>query len=136
MSLGVPTERSGPSGQPFGYTGEVWDPETGLLNLRAQLGDILADNIVTIGVSRPAGTVAHHIVAWNAKKAATARQILQQAGIGVDDAENGVFLPHNAPKPTVGRYHDQLANNRVYYSEVERQLLQANPKNRGEEGFG
>ena len=37
--FGVPTERSGPRGQPFGYTGEVWDLETGLLNLRARLYD-------------------------------------------------------------------------------------------------
>ena len=37
--FGVPTERSGPSSQPFGYTGAVWDPETGLLNLRARLYD-------------------------------------------------------------------------------------------------
>ena len=35
----------------------------------------------------------HHIVPWDHPRAAEARGILSDAGIGVDDAENGVWLP-------------------------------------------
>ena len=47
------------------------------------------------GISRPADSAAHHIVAENAKGAEEARKILKEYGIDVNGAENGVFLPTN-----------------------------------------
>jgi len=41
------------------------------------------------------GTSAHHVVAWNDKRAVIVRAILSQFGIEIDDAENGVMLPSN-----------------------------------------
>ena len=53
----------------------------------------LAAALVKAGLSRPAQSAAHHIVAGAAEAAAPARQVLERFGIGIDEAVNGVFLP-------------------------------------------
>lgn len=46
-----------------------------------------------LGILRPAGSAAHHVVAGAAPGAATARATLERFGVGINDAINGVFLP-------------------------------------------
>ncbi len=43
--------------------------------------------------SRPASSCAHHIVALRDGEAARSRVLLFRWGIGINDADNGVFLP-------------------------------------------
>ena len=47
------------------------------------------------GISRPADSAAHHIVAENAKAAQPARDILNKHKIDINGVKNGVFLPTN-----------------------------------------
>ncbi|MDJ0947274.1 MAG: RHS repeat-associated core domain-containing protein, partial [Kiloniellales bacterium] len=53
---------------------------------------ILGKALEAAGFRRPADHAAHHIVAFNATLASPARAILQRFGIGINAAENGVFL--------------------------------------------
>jgi hypothetical protein len=56
--------------------------------------DILRAELYAGGVTAPPyGTAAHHIVAWDADIASTARNILSKYDINVDSAANGVLLP-------------------------------------------
>ncbi|MFK0243402.1 polymorphic toxin-type HINT domain-containing protein [Amycolatopsis azurea] len=48
------------------------------------------------GEFRRTGEQSHHIVPHASPKAADARKILDDAGIGINSAENGINLPHNA----------------------------------------
>ncbi|WP_425580435.1 AHH domain-containing protein [Streptosporangium amethystogenes] len=43
----------------------------------------------------------HHIVAGNSPKTAPARTVLDKFGIGVNDAENGVWLPRSSGSPNL-----------------------------------
>lgn len=81
----------------------------------------LARNITTVEQAlRPAASCAHHIVALSDKEALRSRQRLFGWGIGINDADNGVFLPrdgvglpnypkaaHHTPHHRV-RYHIQV----------------------------
>jgi hypothetical protein len=84
----------------------------------------LDKNMQQAGIVRPADTAAHHIVAKNAGGATRSQAILQQAGINVDDAVNGVYLPatQNVPNPTGANVHSTLHTLR-YYQEVESRLV-------------
>lgn len=58
---------------------------------------------------------AHHIVPENDPLAANARAVLDKHGIGIDDAENGVWLGHDAhrgtfPKNYVRGINDDIVN--------------------------
>jgi len=54
----------------------------------------LSRNIVAAaGQARPAAACAHHIVALKDGEAARSRTLLFRMGIGINDADNGVFLP-------------------------------------------
>ena len=60
-----------------------------------QDSDILRANMKLDGQTTPPyPNAAHHIVAANASTADYAKGILEQYGIGINDAENGVFLPY------------------------------------------
>jgi hypothetical protein len=76
--------------------------------------------------SRPPGYEAHHIVAGNRDRAATARDILKKFKIGINDASNGVFLPaEKTTQPTNGEaIHGTLHKNK-YYDAVNDALAQA-----------
>jgi len=55
---------------------------------------ILSQNITkATGVKQAAGEAAHHIVAYGSKKAKEARRALEKWEIGINSADNGVFLP-------------------------------------------
>ncbi|WP_189799683.1 RHS repeat-associated core domain-containing protein, partial [Sulfuricella sp. T08] len=81
------------------------------------------------GFAREAGDAAHHIVAGGANAAAEARAILQNFGVGINDAANGVFLP--ATK-ALAEASDAVAHAAVhtkeYYDSVTTALLQATSK--------
>ncbi|MFD3483256.1 RHS repeat-associated core domain-containing protein [Streptomyces sp. NPDC058665] len=73
----------------------------------------------------------HHIVAGNSPKAAPARAQLDRFGIGVNDAENGVWLPRSSssPNPTGLSVHSRVHTN-DYYASVNN--LMSGARNRSE----
>lgn len=62
---------------------------------KARHSRILGRHIVhaNSGAVRPAMVDAHHIVAVNEAAAGLSRRLIFKAGIGINDAANGVFLP-------------------------------------------
>lgn len=89
---------------------------------------VLGNNMVAKGVTRPPNTAAHHIVAWNDPRAAADVAILAANGIGIDDAENGVFLPRfvASPNPSGNQVHSTTHTN-LYFQEVDRRIRLAAP---------
>ncbi|NOK69032.1 MAG: hypothetical protein GFH25_541200n212, partial [Chloroflexi bacterium AL-N10] len=103
--------------------------EGGVEIYTASMSDILSRNMRAAGIPEPPGTAAHHIVAWNDSRAAGSRAILIGENIGINDAENGVYLPISRTKGhvTVGNvWHANIHTNR-YHAEVERRLSSAAP---------
>ncbi|NUQ77988.1 MAG: AHH domain-containing protein [Polyangiaceae bacterium] len=68
------------------------------------------------GQTRPPGAEAHHIVAGKADGAKGSRELLQKFGVGINEAENGVFLPV--------KVHRHLHTG-AYYRAVEEKLATA-----------
>ncbi len=74
---------------------------------------------------------AHHIVASGHPAALGSRYMLFDWGIGINDADNGVFLPASVlAKPeklanAVG--HDDIHRSPLYYARVESRLMDADP---------
>ena len=89
----------------------------------------LAQNLINEGISRPAQTAAHHIVAGCAKAAGQARSILAKFGIGINDAVNGVFLPQNlsSANPNGATVHSTL-HTKKYYDMVTMMLKTCSSK--------
>ncbi|MGH2487320.1 MAG: AHH domain-containing protein [Ktedonobacterales bacterium] len=89
----------------------------------------LSEHMVAAGVTRPPNTAAHHIVAWNDPRAGADRAILTANHIGVDDAENGVFLPRfqTSPNPSGNQVHSTTHTN-LYFQEVDRRISAAAPR--------
>jgi len=85
----------------------------------------LARAMQQAGIARPAGSAAHHIVAGNAPAAARARAALQEFGIGINDAANGVFLRANQAAPNVGGAIHSGIHTNAYYRAVNRALIHA-----------
>jgi hypothetical protein len=54
------------------------------------------------GVARPAAVCAHHIVASQDLEASLARELLFACGIGINDVDNGVYLPRFESVPVPG----------------------------------
>ncbi|MBM6406038.1 AHH domain-containing protein [Phycicoccus sp. CSK15P-2] len=98
----------------------------GLLALSAPSSRVLAANLEAAGISRPAGSAAHHIVAGSSAKAAQSRAVLQRFGIDINDSANGVFLPSRmtSPNPTGAAVHSRIHTN-AYYAEVNSLMGQA-----------
>jgi len=88
----------------------------------------LGANLEAAGIERPAESAAHHIVAGNASQAAEAREILARAGIDINSASNGVFLPRNlsVANPSGAAVHSIIHTN-VYYNAVNVALRIARP---------
>jgi hypothetical protein len=87
---------------------------------------VLGDNLVKIGIPRPKGDVdAHHIVSWDHEGAENLRNMLNNAGIDIDEAANGVFLPTNQKiadiHPELGPSHKKI-HTPDYYTAVEARL--------------
>ena len=83
----------------------------------------LAKNLISEGISRPAQTAAHHIVAGTAKMAEPARAILAKFGVSINAAENGVFLPanKNSVNELGSTIHSTLHTN-TYYETINSML--------------
>jgi hypothetical protein len=81
------------------------------------------------GRVRPEGAATHHIVAGRAPVAARAREILQKFGIGLNEAENGVYLPRDrfSSNPTGAAVHTRV-HTIAYYRAVTRALARATTK--------
>jgi len=95
---------------------------TSAISKRLSHSRILGQNLAAESLlARPAGTAAHHIVAWDDPRAAVARSVLQRFGIGIDDAANGAFLPRNLRIPGTGTAHS-IIHTDAYYKRVA-QLL-------------
>lgn len=77
------------------------------------------------GVTRPDGSATHHLVAGEATTAEKARSILKKFKIGINDPENGAFLPCNSNTPcnAPGPLHSKLHTERYY--EAVNELLEA-----------
>ena len=73
-------------------------------------------NMEDAGITRPADTAAHHIVAGSDARAAEARAILGRECIGINDPDNGVFLPKNLSVeiPTGEQVHSTVHTNAYY----------------------
>lgn len=81
------------------------------------------------GHTRPEGAAAHHIVAGNANLAGPARRTLQNFGIGINEATNGVFLPATraSANPSGAAVHSTL-HTRAYYQQVNARLANVTSK--------
>jgi hypothetical protein len=76
-----------------GFAATMLVPEGGIASkLIAPSSRALGRALEAAGIVRPAESAAHHIVAGSAQGAALARTTLQNLGIGINDAANGVFL--------------------------------------------
>jgi len=84
---------------------------------------ILAKNMADAGIEKPDyPCAAHHIVAGSDTRATEAREILDKFGIGINDADNGVYLP--TTKDVGGTYHPGL-NTKTYNETVTSMLEKA-----------
>lgn len=87
----------------------------------------LGTNLEKTGTTRPPNTAAHHICAAGSTNtsAIKTREILEKAGINIDEAANGVFLPKSS-KYSLGDYEDAVAHTLVhtdiYYKAVYERL--------------
>jgi hypothetical protein len=85
---------------------------------------ILAQNLIAAGYEPPPGAAAHHIVAGTAQRAADARAVLDEYGVDINAAENGVWLPASGSTPDPwGAVHSTVHTN-SYYSSVNEQLAE------------
>ncbi|MCP4567076.1 MAG: hypothetical protein GY841_05810, partial [FCB group bacterium] len=92
---------------------------------RSPSSRVLGNNMEAVGMTRPADTAAHHIVAGTDKRAPRAREVLRREGIDINAAANGVFLPRSsryAIEPITT--HSRVHTNR-YYRELEERILNA-----------
>ena len=71
-----------------------------------------------------ANSAAHHIVAVGAEAAAPARAVLEKFGVGINKAENGVFLPRAASTGSSAAVHAG-GHSRSYYDAVNEALAGA-----------
>jgi RHS repeat-associated protein len=78
----------------------------------------LGQNMDDAGRPRQPNSDAHHIVAGTDRRAADSRKILEREGIGINDADNGAWLPDV--------FHDRVHKS-TYHQEVFRLLNQAEP---------
>jgi hypothetical protein len=83
-------------------------------------------NLKKDGQARVADVCAHHIVASGHPDAYRSRRMLFGWGIGINDADNGVFLPaylsSNVPTLPNAVAHDRLRASARYYLRVEARL--------------
>ncbi|MDP9125199.1 MAG: AHH domain-containing protein [Pseudomonadota bacterium] len=86
-------------------------------------------NLGKSGFVRVPNVCAHHIVASGHPDASGSRQMLYAWRIGINDADNGVFLParRGLAVPTLkdAVQHDDLHADALYYALVERRLMLA-----------
>jgi uncharacterized protein RhaS with RHS repeats len=103
------------------FRGEILTAESAACNAgsgsaAASSSKALGQALEAAGYARPAGSAEHHIVAGNARKAASARVPLQRSGVGINQAQNGVFLSESV--------HAGIHTN-AYYEAVNNAMAQA-----------
>ena len=109
------------------FPGEKIDSWENYLLYKRQ-SEILADNMFAANMeAKPAGYAAHHIVSWNSKLCPICqdlRDLLSANNIGINDAANGVYLPHyKYTKNDVEAYHPHIHTKTYYdtlYDRIER----------------
>jgi hypothetical protein len=77
----------------------------------------LAANLTKEIGARPLGHEAHHIVPKRMEEAETARRILKWAGIDINDARNGIWLPKDSS--TVNEFSSDI-HSKVHTARVIR----------------
>jgi RHS repeat-associated protein len=90
--------------------------------------EALEESLEQAGMPRPPGHEPHHIAAASDPRAARAVEILDEAGIGVNDAPNGVWLPRTSQAARTGQpiqaqaatSHDTIHSARYYEALTER----------------
>ncbi|MGH9969844.1 MAG: eCIS core domain-containing protein [Pyrinomonadaceae bacterium] len=89
-----------------GASGTTTKPRTAVLTDAEMLAAKLSKEVA----SRPPGHEAHHIIPKGMKEAAEARRILEKAEIGINDAENGIWLPRDTAvaNPFAGDIHSRV----------------------------
>ena len=92
-------------------TGTTTKPRTAI----TEDAPMLAANLEKQIGPRPEGYEAHHIIPKGMKEAAEARQILEDAGIDINDPRNGVWLPKDTavPNPAAVEIHSKVHTNRA-----------------------
>jgi hypothetical protein len=100
---------------------------------RAADSKVLGDNLEAVGKVRPDNSAAHHIVAGGSAKAEDARKLLQDAGIDINEASNGVFLPKNSKYVIDGATSHANVHTKAYYDEIYNRLERTNAGKRREE---
>ena len=85
---------------------------------------ILGKNMEAAGMKRPPDTAAHHIVATGDSRAQQARELLKKFKIDINDAKNGVFLPHGSESTARGTKH-QKVHTGAYFMRVNSMLARA-----------
>ncbi len=79
--------------------------------------EALADSLEGVGLPRPSSIhEPHHIVPWSDPRAARAREILEEAGIGVDNAANGVWLPRTSRVTSENILNESLTSHDVVHT--------------------
>jgi RHS repeat-associated protein len=97
-------------------------------NMDDVVGTPEGDKLLIFNPRQP-GEDAHHIVAQKAAPAAYSRIKLCQAGIGIDDAENGVFLPHGE-HGTHGNGYYAAVHLELFLTELGSQTVAGVPANK------
>jgi len=93
----------------------------------------LSNNMLAAGETRPAGVAAHHVVALREPSAENSRRIIFARGIGINDVDNGVFLPrwkssHVPSLPNATKH--SVVHTDVYHLAVYSRLLNVPGKER------
>jgi hypothetical protein len=90
---------------------------------------VLGNNLKKAGFKRLSGEFAHHIVAHGDERAKKTLAVLKKFGIGVDDWENGVYLPGylTTPNPR-GKIVHSTVHTDAYYMAVHKALKDATSK--------
>lgn len=102
-----------------------WDEYVLLKQASKELAENMENDVVNKKGKKPAGYAAHHIVPFNEDRdfsqpyAKDARKLLDDVGIGLNDSENGVYLPHvkKFKNTTNESYHPEI-HTKKYYAEV------------------
>ncbi|HET6433805.1 AHH domain-containing protein [Dyella sp.] len=102
-------------------------------NRKARHSRTLARNVSkATGTTKHAQADAHHIVAAADKRAARSRSLLFRWGIGINDADNGVFLPKNwsfAPPGLEEATAHEVIHTTAYHLAVTARLALTKPSN-------
>jgi hypothetical protein len=93
-------------------------------NTETKASDILRAELKAGKITDPPyATAAHHIVAWDAKEAQIARDILNEYGIDVNSASNGVLLPWKGNEYVTTEAMHSGGHSFSYYNQVNERLL-------------